>query len=98
MMLQRDPAKRPSVHQLLKVPCIEKRITRFLHADVFKEEFAHTLLHNQNVFEEFRKMQVAKKAAEEEKKEKEKQEELKRIEQQRLKQQMEQMHLGYKPP
>jgi NIMA (never in mitosis gene a)-related kinase len=46
MMLQRDPAKRPSVHQLLKVPCIEMRITRFLQADVFKEEFAHTLLHN----------------------------------------------------
>lgn len=41
---------------------------------------------------------MAKKAAEEEKKEKEKQEELKRIEQQRLKQQMEQMHIGYKPP
>lgn len=43
-------------------------------------------------------MQVSKKAAEEEKKEKEKQEELKRIEHQRLKQQMEQMHIGYKPP
>jgi NIMA (never in mitosis gene a)-related kinase len=56
MMLQRDPAKRPTVHQLLQVPCIEMRITRFLKADVFKEEFAHTLLHNQNVFEEFRKI------------------------------------------
>jgi NIMA (never in mitosis gene a)-related kinase len=46
MMLQRDPTKRPSVHQLLKVPALEKRITRFLQAEVFKEEFAHTLLHN----------------------------------------------------
>lgn len=71
MMLQRDPTRRPTVHQLLAVPCIEQRITRFLKADVFKEEFAHTLLHNQNVFEEFRKIQVQKKA-DEERKEKQK--------------------------
>ena len=68
----------------MKVPCLEKRITRFLQADEFKEEFAHTLLHNQNVFEEFRKIQAAKKAAEEEKKEREKLDEMKKIEKQKL--------------
>lgn len=61
MMLQRDPAARPTIHQILKVPIIEKRITRFLQADLFKEEFAHTLLHNQNVFDEFRKIQNKQK-------------------------------------
>jgi hypothetical protein len=55
-----------------------------LQADEFKEEFAHTLLHNQNVFEEFRKIQAAKKAAEEEKKEREKLDEMKKIEKQKL--------------
>ena len=38
---------------------------------MFKEEFAHTLLHNQNVFDEFRRIQQEKKAkaaAEEEEK------------------------------
>ena len=61
MMLRRDPAQRPTIHQILKVPAIEKRIQRFLQGDVFKEEFAHTLLHNQNVFEEFRRIQTEKK-------------------------------------
>lgn len=33
------------------------------------DEFSHTLLHNQNVFEEFKKIQAAKKAEEEKKQE-----------------------------
>jgi hypothetical protein len=47
------------------VPCIENRIQNFLNNDTFKEEFAHTLLHNQNVFDEFKRIQAAKKAEEE---------------------------------
>ena len=38
------------------MPVIQKRIKNYLQADVFKEEFAHSLLHNQNVFEEFKKL------------------------------------------
>ena len=55
-MVSKDPNLRPSIHQILKTPVIEKRIQRFLQEDTFKEEFAHGLLHNQNVFEEFKKM------------------------------------------
>ena len=55
LMLSKDPNLRPSIHQILKTPVIEKRIQRFLKAEIFKEEFAHGLLHNQNVFEEFKK-------------------------------------------
>ena len=46
MMLKRNPAQRPTIHQLLKVPVIERRIERFVSGDVFREEFSHTLLHN----------------------------------------------------
>lgn len=38
------------------MPIIQKRIRNYLQADVFKEEFSHTLLHNQNVFDEFKKI------------------------------------------
>jgi len=43
------------------VPVIERRIERFLTGDDFKDEFSHTLLHNQNVFDEFKKIGLAKK-------------------------------------
>lgn len=61
------------------------RITRFLKADVFKEEFAHTLLHNQNVFEEFRKI-TAQKKADDERKEKDKVEQARLAEERKLQQ------------
>ena len=64
-MLKRDPAARPTIHQILKIPVIERRIQRFLQESVFKDEFSHTLLHNQNVFEEFKKIQTRKKQEEE---------------------------------
>ena len=64
MMLNKDPNQRPTIHKLLQQPLLKNRITKYLGADLFKEEFAHTLLHNQNVFEEFRKIQADKKATE----------------------------------
>ncbi len=56
MMLKKNPAQRPTIHQLLKVPVIERRIDRFLTGQTFMDEFSHTLLHNQNVFDEFKKI------------------------------------------
>jgi cell fate (sporulation/competence/biofilm development) regulator YlbF (YheA/YmcA/DUF963 family) len=51
-----------------------------LEGTTFKDEFAHTILHNQNVFEEFRKVQIAlKEKAAQEKKEKELQEAQKQL-------------------
>ena len=55
MLLQRDPIARPSIHQILKIPIIEKRIKNFLQGELFRDEFSHTLLHKQDVFAEFRK-------------------------------------------
>ena len=72
-MLKRDPRQRPTIHELLKVPVLERRIERFLSENVFMDEFSHTLLHNQNVFEEFKRIkqhqaqQQAQQQAEEEK-------------------------------
>lgn len=35
------------------MPIIEKRIGQFLEDKDFKDEFSHTLLHNQDVFKAF---------------------------------------------
>jgi NIMA (never in mitosis gene a)-related kinase len=54
-MLQKDPAKRPNVNQILKMAPIEKRISQFLDDQDFRDEFSHTLLHNQDVFKAFQR-------------------------------------------
>ncbi len=74
MMLQKEPAKRPTINQILKVPVIEKRISQFLEDQDFKDEFSHTLLHNHDVFKAFQRRQEedkVKKAREEEEKKRE---------------------------
>ena len=40
------------------MPQIASRIQNFLDGGAFKDEFAHTILHNQDVFEEFRRAQI----------------------------------------
>ena len=54
-MLQKDPARRPSINAILKMPIIEKRIGQFLEDRDFRDEFSHTLLHNQDFFKAFAK-------------------------------------------
>ena len=46
---------------------IADRIKVLLNEDDFKDEFSHTILHNKNVFDEFRAIQAKKKAEEERK-------------------------------
>jgi hypothetical protein len=72
-MLQKDPARRPSINAILKMPIIEKRIGQFLEDADFKDEFSHTLLHNQDVFKAF-----AKKREDDEKVKKQQEELLKK--------------------
>ena len=60
-LLQKDPAMRPTIHQILRMPQIASRIQNFLDGASFKDEFAHTILHNQDVFEEFRSAQIKMK-------------------------------------
>ena len=69
-MLNVDPEKRPNVNQILAYPVVKDRIHKLLNENDFKDEFSHTILHNQNVFDEFKALQ-AKKKADESKKEKE---------------------------
>ncbi len=49
VMLQQVPEKRPSIHDILKMPFIIKRIQNYLSESVRNVEFAHTVLHNQNI-------------------------------------------------
>jgi NIMA (never in mitosis gene a)-related kinase len=60
-MLNKDPNKRPNINSILKFPIIQERIKMLLNEDDFKDEFSHTILHNQNVFDEFRTAQQKKK-------------------------------------
>jgi NIMA (never in mitosis gene a)-related kinase len=48
-MLVVDVRKRLNINQILKQPVVSRRIKTFLNEDVFKQEFSHTILHNQNV-------------------------------------------------
>lgn len=67
LMLKTDPNKRPSINQILKIDFIRDRVTNLLNEDDFKEEFSHTILHNQNVFDQFKAIQQDKKKQEEKK-------------------------------
>lgn len=49
VMLQQDVDKRPSVHEILKFPFLIQRIQNYLTESVRNVEFAHTVLHNQNL-------------------------------------------------
>jgi hypothetical protein len=78
----------------LKYPIIAERIRRLLNEETFKDEFSHTILHNQNVFDEFKALQQKKKA-DEEKKQREQEEEQRKKE---LEKQLSNMKLNdYKP-
>ena len=51
MCLQKSPAQRPSINSLLKLPVLNRRISNYLNSETLNEEFAHTVLHNQNIFQ-----------------------------------------------
>ncbi|CAG9323137.1 unnamed protein product [Blepharisma stoltei] len=47
-MLSTDPAKRPTVAQVLRLPFIKSRIQNLLTETIRAQEFSHTVLHNQS--------------------------------------------------
>lgn len=63
-MLCVDPEKRPNINQILQYPVVKDKINKLLNEEDFKDEFSHTILHNQNVFDEFKAIQAKKKADE----------------------------------
>lgn len=48
-MMTVDSSRRPSISDLLDHPALKKRISKFMNDEEFKEEFDHTVLHNQNI-------------------------------------------------
>ena len=44
-LLKKDPAKRPTVNQILTFPNIKQIIPQVLSMKIFKDEFSHTILH-----------------------------------------------------
>jgi len=56
-----NPDKRPNVNQILSYPVIKARVAKLLNEQDFKDEFSHTILHSQNVFDEFKAIQSKKK-------------------------------------
>ena len=102
-LLQKDPTKRPSINTILKMPIIERRISQFLDDEDFKDEFSHTLLHNQDVFKAFAQKkdseEKARKQMEEQARKRE--EEKQRKEEEEVRKKLEQLHVkptSYKPP
>jgi len=98
-MLHKDPEKRPNINQVLKYPVIAERIQKLLNEEDFKDEFSHTILHNQNVFDEFKSLQAKKQSKQEEQKQKEQEQRQKEEEEKKeLQKKMESIDLNeYKP-
>jgi len=48
-LLKSVPEERPSIYQILAMPIVNGRISKFLSQRLIKDEFSHTVLHNQNV-------------------------------------------------
>ena len=46
MMLKRNQSERPTIHQLLKNPALEREVQRYTSTTEFKNEFAHSLIFN----------------------------------------------------
>lgn len=65
-LLVKDPARRPTINQILKMPFINSRISTFLGDQDYKDEFSHTLLHNKDVFKDFQKRLEEEKRRKEE--------------------------------
>lgn len=48
-LLAREPANRPTIHQILRYPIIRRRIEDHLSRSLYLEEFSHTILHGFNI-------------------------------------------------
>lgn len=45
------PSNRPTVNKILDMPLIQNRIKTYLSRSIMHNEFSHTILHKQNVFD-----------------------------------------------
>eukprot|EP00792_Barthelona_sp_PAP020_P006096 TRINITY_DN2906_c0_g2_i1.p1 TRINITY_DN2906_c0_g2~~TRINITY_DN2906_c0_g2_i1.p1 ORF type:complete len:761 (-),score=285.57 TRINITY_DN2906_c0_g2_i1:136-2382(-) len=49
IMLQRNPASRPSINQLLRMPALQSRVRSLLSQTLVRAEFSHTIIHNKGI-------------------------------------------------
>ena len=49
--LNTNPNRRPTVNGILKMPLIQNRIKTYLSQTIITNEFSHTILHKQDVFQ-----------------------------------------------
>ena len=52
-LLSVDPIKRPSIHDILRMPFITNRIRAFLTESMRNVEFSHTIIHDKNFVNPF---------------------------------------------
>jgi len=45
------PSGRPTVNRILEMPLLQNRIKTYLSHSIMRNEFSHTILHKQNVFD-----------------------------------------------
>ena len=55
-LLEVDPKKRPSINRVLGFPILKERVRRLIDNDTFAQEFSHTALHQQNIFDRAQKV------------------------------------------
>ena len=51
-MLTKDPSKRPSINQILRLPFIKNKLSSFLNEKLLNYEMQHTILHGRKPFAE----------------------------------------------
>jgi serine/threonine protein kinase len=53
------PSQRPTVNKILEMSLIQNRIKTYLSNSIMRNEFSHTVLHKQNVFDPPKQQPVA---------------------------------------
>ena len=51
LMLTVDSTSRPSINEILKLPILRHRVRQIMDDKLFEEEFSHTVLHQQQIFQ-----------------------------------------------
>ena len=48
-MFKKSPRDRPAVNTILRMPFLATRVEKWLPPELFNKEFAHTILHKENI-------------------------------------------------
>ena len=48
-MFKKSPRDRPAVNTILRMTFLSSRVEKWLTPEIYSEEFAHTILHRENI-------------------------------------------------